>query len=202
MAAKFLTKKKAVKLFYTKPRADQRFINVGEKVSDSDALDGVDGSAFRHIQLYATAAVAGDGATVQTGNGASSGVVLPGSGNPTVAWSFVLPPDYVSGSPLTLRLLWHTPGTSCAVAFRKNSLSVARAGGALFGNTSFVTAVTGEVLSAGSTADVANLAEYRIDVPAPAGPLQAGDSLWLELFRSSASVDDTCTDDFLVHAAR
>ena len=45
-AAKFLTKKKALKLFYTKAASDARFINVGEKASDSDKLDGIDSTGF------------------------------------------------------------------------------------------------------------------------------------------------------------
>ena len=40
-AGKFLTKKKALKLFYTKGAADERFINVGEQASDADKLDGI-----------------------------------------------------------------------------------------------------------------------------------------------------------------
>jgi hypothetical protein len=45
-AAKFLTKKKAQKLFYSKAAADARFINLGEKASDADLLDGQDSGAF------------------------------------------------------------------------------------------------------------------------------------------------------------
>jgi hypothetical protein len=40
-AASTLTKAKAKKLFYTKKSADARFINVGEKASDSDKVDGI-----------------------------------------------------------------------------------------------------------------------------------------------------------------
>jgi len=52
-AAKFLTKKKAMKLFYTKKVADARFINAGEKASDSDKLDGMDSAAFQTASAYA-----------------------------------------------------------------------------------------------------------------------------------------------------
>lgn len=45
-AVKSFSKKKAVKLFYTKASADARFINVGEKASDANMLDGQDSTAF------------------------------------------------------------------------------------------------------------------------------------------------------------
>lgn len=41
-AATTFTKAKAKKLFYTKKVADARFINVAEKASDSDKVDGID----------------------------------------------------------------------------------------------------------------------------------------------------------------
>ena len=55
-AAKFLTKKKALKLFYTKQAADARFLdnaegdarflNTGEQAGDADKLDGLDGARY------------------------------------------------------------------------------------------------------------------------------------------------------------
>lgn len=45
-AGKFLTKKRALKLFYAKAAADSRFVNIDEKASDSDKLDGTDSTGF------------------------------------------------------------------------------------------------------------------------------------------------------------
>lgn len=45
-ARKSFNKKKALKLFYTKAETDAGFINVGEKASDADRLDGQDSTTF------------------------------------------------------------------------------------------------------------------------------------------------------------
>jgi hypothetical protein len=53
-AGKFLTKKKAMKLFYSKSVADARFVNVGERAGDADMLDRKDSTAY--LDATATAA--------------------------------------------------------------------------------------------------------------------------------------------------
>lgn len=61
-AAKPLTKKKALKLFYTKAQADEQFVNVGEKAGDADKLDGQDSSAFGQLAtVNRTASCPGSG---------------------------------------------------------------------------------------------------------------------------------------------
>ena len=60
-AGKFLTKKRALKLFYPKSEADARFINVGEKAGDADTLDGKDSTAFLGASAKASDADTLDG---------------------------------------------------------------------------------------------------------------------------------------------
>jgi hypothetical protein len=53
-ATRFLTKKKALSLFYTKAQADPRYINVDEMAANANLLDGQDSTAF--LGANATAA--------------------------------------------------------------------------------------------------------------------------------------------------
>ena len=49
VAGKFLTKKKALKLFYTKPASDARFVNVGEPVTQAQNADQLDGKSANEL---------------------------------------------------------------------------------------------------------------------------------------------------------
>jgi hypothetical protein len=84
-AGKFLTKKRALKLFYAKSDADARFINVGEKAGDANLLDGLDSTDFLGAAGQATDADLLDGKdSTAFQQGCENGAVQ--------AWADVVPP--------------------------------------------------------------------------------------------------------------
>jgi hypothetical protein len=94
-AGKFLTKKRALKLFYAKSAADARFINVGEKAGDANLLDGQDSTAFLGASAQATDADLLDGKdSTAFQQGCENGAVQ--------AWAEVVPPVEATYSNVAL----------------------------------------------------------------------------------------------------
>lgn len=127
-----------------------------------------------------------------TGN-LPGGIRFPDGGfgsYPTVESSFVIPPDYTTGTPLAVSLTWVVNGT-CAVSFQEMNLSASRAG---------IAPIAGPFTSAGltfgtsvsSAANVVNTLVGTIVSPNAAIPLQAGDSIMFGTFRRGDAPSDTC----------
>lgn len=109
-AGKPLTKKRALKLFYKRSVADARFIDVGEKSSDAELLDGQDSTTFL--------GVSGKAADADKLDGLDSAAFQPGCQNGAVqAWARVAPP--VESTYSDVALSW-----SCAdVQIRARQIS-------------------------------------------------------------------------------
>jgi len=83
-----------------------------------------------------------------------AGIHLPNTGLPSYTSSFTVPPNYRPGTELTMHILWHAAlaQTNCTVRFRKNALTISRAGRRfLTGGTNGMTVVGGETLTVPST---------------------------------------------------
>jgi hypothetical protein len=210
----------------TRSQADGRYVNEGQSNSitsamivdgatlaeikdddgagsglDADLLDGVDAGALRFITLDPYAAHVAGSATLDYGYGPYAGIDLPDSGTGSFALGFTIPPDHVSGTALTVRLVWHTSSTSCGIELQPNFLSVARAGRThLIGGsaTSGLEAVGGTILSAPSTANLSGAQEYTITSPDAGTDLKSGDSVIFGLFRCGTCLYDTCTGDLVI----
>jgi hypothetical protein len=139
-------------------------------------------------------------ATVTDGFGPHSGLRLPDGSNSSFAHGFVLPPDYITGNPITVDLIWHTSSTSCGIALSPNSIAVARIGQThIMGSNAStgLTAIGGAILNAPSTANQSGLKSYAITAP-DGSSLQAGDSIIFSLFRAFSSPNDTCAGDLII----
>ncbi len=171
---------------------------------DADKLDGIDSTQIRYIDLPVTAALLGGGATFATGFGSNAGVHLPDSGMPQLSLGFTVPPTCEAGTPLTLRLVWHTSANSGAAVLAPNYLSVTRPGRtAIIGSsaTSGLAAVGGPVLSVPATPHQCVETLYEITSPDGVTPLQPGDAVIFGLYRNSGHSSDTCPADLVITAA-
>jgi hypothetical protein len=154
-------------------------------------LAGVPIAQYINLQLYG-ANTAG-GASFTTGFGPNAGMQLPNTGVPSFAFEFTTPPNYASGSTLTVHVIWYTSATSCTMSLPPNFISVARAGRAHIigpGASSGLTAVGGNTLNAPATANVAEEKQYTITSPDGVTPLNAGDVVVFGLFRTSSGAGD------------
>lgn len=82
----------------------------------------------RFISLDPYGAYVTGATTFSGGFGPNSGLRLPDGAISSFNLGFTLPPDYASGTPLTIRMVWHTPSTSCTINFRPSSIAIARPG--------------------------------------------------------------------------
>ena len=144
-----------------------------------------------------------NGATVNDGFGPNAGIDMVDAASNSFALGFTIPPDYVSGSPLTVRVVWHTPSTNCGIVLSPNFNSVARPGRThIVGGsvTTGFTSVGGDLLVAPATANQSGEKRFTITSPVPAIPLLAGDSIIFGLYRSGTNASDTCTGLLQVQA--
>jgi hypothetical protein len=134
-AGKGLTKKRALKLFYTKAQSearfldqaegDARFLNTDEKAADAERLDGLDSSAFaRKMGNVVTVALAGGDFTsvqaaidsITNASGSNPYLVLIGPG--TYTGRVTLKTGvHLRGSGQSLTALSAPGATTCANAF-------------------------------------------------------------------------------------
>jgi hypothetical protein len=104
--------------------------------------------------------------------------------------SFVVPPDYTTGTPINVLVNWSVPGT-CSIALQPNNLTVTRPG---------IPEITGLSTSAGWTigpstsagAGVTAQTVGTIVTPNPAIPLSPGDTILIGIFRRGDAAQDTC----------
>ena len=172
-----------------------------DNATNASALDGVDSSAYRRIQLPATGAFLESSANYLPGSNVNSGIRFPSSDFPAAAWAFVLQPDFGTGSPVRVRLTWHTPGTSCGIRLDRSALSVSRSGVVPFGDASDITPPEPNVLNAPATANRAAIMQFTIPGTVDGNALRAGDSISFGVVRLPGAVGDTCTEDLDIHGA-
>jgi len=110
---------------------------------------------------------------------------------------FTLPPNYTTGTPVVVHVVWHTSATACDIVFSPNSLSIARVGRTHLSSGGSVTdgmeVVGGDLLTAPATANQSNETRVTITSPEPNVPLQAGDAVNFNLHRAGTDAADTCT---------
>ena len=155
----------------------------------------------RFISLDPYGAYIEGAATFSTGFGPNSGLRLPDGASSSFSMGFTIPPDYAAGTPLTLRMVWHTPSTGCTISFRPNSIAVARPGRthiAGSGASEGLTVVGGTDLSAPTTANSSQETRIQIVSPVPSVPLQPGDVIMFSMFRAGTGASDTCTGNLVI----
>lgn len=155
----------------------------------------------RFISLDPYGAYVEGAATFSQGFGPNSGLRLADGANGSFSLSFTLPPDYASGTPLTIRMVWHTPSTGCAIVFRPNSIAIARPGrNHIQGATASegLSVVGGTTLNAPATANSSQATQIQIVSPVSGTPLQAGDVIMFSMFRSGTEAQDTCTGNMVI----
>lgn len=158
-------------------------------------------SVARFISLNPYGAFLDGGARLETGFGAFAGIRFPSSGVPSVAFGFTVPPDYVPGTSLIVRLVWHSPSTGCSISLRPNFISVARPGRTHIvgpGASSGLDPVGGNTLVAPATANQSGAKDFLIRRPDGVTDLQPGDSVIFGLFRAAGASDDTCTGELVI----
>jgi hypothetical protein len=158
-------------------------------------------SVARFINLNPYGAFIRGGATLATGFGPFSGIRLPASGTPDFSFGFTVPPDYVPGTSLIVRLVWHSPSTSCGISLQPNFISVARPGRTHIigpGASSGLDPVGGSTLIAPATANQSSAKDYLITRPDGVTDLRPGDSVIFGLFRSAGAGADTCAGDLVI----
>lgn len=155
----------------------------------------------RFISLDPYGAYVEGGATFSNGFGPYSGLNLPDGVSSSFSLGFTVPPDYATGTPLTVRMVWHTPATGCTISFRPNSIAVARPGRTHIigtGASDGLTVIGGTNLSAAATANGSQETRIEIVSPVSGEPLQAGDVIMFSMFRAGAVAADTCTDNLAI----
>jgi hypothetical protein len=159
---------------------------------------------LRFINLQPYGANIRNGATFASGFGPNAGIILPDASTPAFEFGITLPPTYRTGTPLTLRVVWHTSDTSCGIELAPNFTAVARPGRThIIGPTAStgLTAVGGNTLNAPATTNQSSAKSYTLNTPVAGTPLRAGDTYIFGVFRSSAAGSDTCTSSLVVQGA-
>ena len=161
-------------------------------------------SALEVLSLNPSGAFLDGAATFATGFGANAGIILPdGDTASSFAVGFVLPVDYVTGSPIQLGIAWHTTAaaTPCFVELQPDFLSVARVGRTHIVGPGIKTGLTpadGSAILVADATNVTDLKLYSIESPDSDTPLQAFDVINLGLVRESGGEGDTCAGDVVV----
>ncbi len=145
----------------------------------------------------------GSGAFYSDGFGPNAGIHLRdvAANLDSFQTGFTIPPNYSAGTPLVLRLVWHTSGINCKIDFRGNAISVSRPGrnhivGAITDDG--ITIVGGELLLAPNIANQSNETFVNITSPDGTTRLLPGDSIHVGLYRRSDSPGDSCTSDMVI----
>lgn len=158
----------------------------------------------KFINLDVFGAFLTTGGVFSNGYGPNAGIHLPDASNASFYLNFMLPPDYTTGGPVTLHLVWHTGEANCSIELIPNSMSLARPGRThITGQTtgSGITVVGGTRLFAPATAFQSNNLLVSLKAPDGVTPLQAGDAISFSLFRSGSGTNDTCAADFVLQGA-
>jgi hypothetical protein len=175
------------------------FSAVETAVDDNDTRINSLSSAKKFITLNPYGAHMNGDTSTTSGFGPFSGLQIPDT-NSSFALGFVLPPDYVSGDPITVDIIWHTGSTNCGIVLAPNSIAVARIGQThIMGKsaTTGLTAIGDNTLTASATENQSELKSYAITAP-DGTTLEAGDSIIFSLYRSYSSSSDTCADNLVI----
>ncbi len=137
-----------------------------------------------------------DKATFEKGFGINSCILFAERVTPTSSFcmNFTLPQDYISGTPIKIRILVSATATG-VVDFRPNAISILRAG---------IAPILGIYANSGLTIDVINITTSNIlqevfgyiTSPVETNPIQPEDVITFNFFRV---VSDANTGDFKIH---
>lgn len=175
------------------------FDEVESAVSDNDTrITNIEAQKFLTLNPYS--AILGGNATISGGFGFNAGIKFTDVATSSFGLGFVIPPDYESGDPITVNLIWHTSSAACGIEFRPNSIAVARSGQTHLtggGASTGLSTIGGNTLTAPTTSNQSSL--KQVSITAPDGTaLNPGDSVIFSMFRFSAHAADTCTGDLVV----
>jgi hypothetical protein len=129
---------------------------------------------------------------------------MPGASFSRVITGFTLPPDYVAGTDLTLRIVWanaNTNAVGCSFVLWANGLVAYRPGTTSFAYISQGTFSNGSdevTLAAGATPQAVRAETLTIVGASGSGGLQPGDALQIMLARTPDDAADTCTGALVV----
>lgn len=132
------------------------------------------------------------------GFGNNAGVPFADSVNNSIAWQFVLPPDYTPGGQIVATFTWHVGASACTVQWAPNFVSVTRAGRSPIvgvGATTGMTLSSSPVSGASGTGQAATI---TLTTPVDGTPLLPGDSYSFGLFRRGGDAGDTCAATALI----
>ena len=169
--------------------------SIADYAYNADRLDGIDSSAYRMVDLPPNEAFLDNGASFDDGAYGFGGMILPDANRPTFAYTFTVPKDYKPGTTLRVRVLWHSPSTSCTIDLRPNATAVSRPGVQHQTLGSASAGLTGPaLLTAPATTKLTQVATYSLTPPkASVNPLKPLDAYQFGLFRATDSGNDTCT---------
>jgi hypothetical protein len=181
-------------------------------VGTADLADGAvtadklaDGVSTKFISINPYGVLLSNAAVFNGGSIHYAGVRLPAAGPsvPGLTLGFTIPPDYTPGTPLSLRLLWHTSSTSCGLELHSNAASFGRAGSTHLqgpGPSDGIEVVGGNILTAPATANQSSAQDIIITSPVAGVDLEPGDSVILGLYRCFDCTDDTCADNLVIQS--
>lgn len=156
------------------------------------------------INLSAAGALTESPAAFSVGGGPNvSGIYMPNSSFNRFHVGFTLPPDYVPGADLTLRLVWangNAGATGCAFVLWANSVVAYRPGTtdfAVIGRRRFSNEEEMIALDAGPTAQAVRAETMTISGGGEGG-LRPGDVLQIAIARRADDSADTCTGPLVI----
>lgn len=218
--------------YYTEGESNARFAGISHNHTGADIVDGSIGTADLADSAVTASKIAAGAVTADKlaagvspkfisinpyrvllsndadfngGKNQYAGVRLPATsaGYPGFTVGFTIPPDYTPGTPLSLRLIWHTSSTSCGLELPSNAVSFGRAGRTHIqgpGPSDGIEAVGGTVLTAPATANQSSAKDFTMTSPVDGVDLEPGDSFILGLYRCGDCAEDTCADVLVIQS--
>jgi hypothetical protein len=165
---------------------------------NANTLGGMPPSAFalagtRTVSIPTGSTILANGAT-QTGGG-WVGVDLPKNGNPSFQFSFVVPSDYVAGSPIVLDVVALNNQSAACVGDLRNNAVYAYPIGITSPAPAGLAAVSGTSFSLAS--NVPTTISFNVTLSSTRN-WAPGDAMQLGLFREGTAAGDTCTGDYFI----
>ncbi|MCC7359627.1 MAG: hypothetical protein IT317_09130 [Anaerolineales bacterium] len=133
-----------------------------------------------------------------------SGIYMPNSSFNRFYTGFTLPPDYVAGSDVTLRIMWangNSNATNCDFVLWANMLVAYRPGvtdWAHFAGGQFSNGIDTITLPAGATAQAVRAENLVIDGAGFSTAMQPRDALQIAIARDATDGSDTCTGSLVI----
>ena len=182
--SKALTKKQANKTYLTKKAADGKFLT-------KQTADGAYQPKETKLQVPAsTAQPVGAATSYSDTNGSAAGALHAGAGFGNIGWSWILPPNYPAGSPLTVNIYYALGASGCNFNFEPNSLSINRFGSNSTGSQNDINNGV-DILPAPPANQVTGVT-WTIPGTVQGVQLTPGTSVLMGTFRNADSVGDTC----------